>query len=139
MGCAEDGIISILYAKAGSLRTHSKSRRDRLALTQKATAPVSPTIICVAQRRLKYFLDYFATFATNYLPPLMIGHSPERSHCRSFQCFSAPAPLPLADYMKTQTLKRYLSDLMDDRHRSLTAVLTPEAMDKAKLDQFDSD
>jgi hypothetical protein len=29
MGCAEDGTVSILYAKAESLRTQSKSRRDR--------------------------------------------------------------------------------------------------------------
>ena len=37
--------------------------------------------------------------------------------------------------MRSQQLKRYLSDTVGDRHRSLT-VLTPEAQGKAKQSQF---
>jgi hypothetical protein len=135
MGCEEEGIKSILYAKAESLRTHSKSKRDRLALLQKATAPVSPTIIFVTQRHLKYFLDHFINFVSNYLPPLMIGHSaeplPRGPTVESF----LDTPLALVAFMQTQTLKRYLSDVPGDRHRSLTS-LTPDEVDKIKVDPF---
>ena len=135
MGCAEEGTVSILYAKAESLRTHSKSRRDRMALTQKATAPVSPTIIFATQRHLKYFLDHFATFVANYLPPLMIGHSseplPKGTTVEEFN----GSPTPLIEFMQTQTLKRYLSDVVGERHRTLT-ILTPEDVGKIKVDHF---
>lgn len=44
-------------------------------------------------------------------------------------------PLSLLAFMQSQTLKRYLSDIPDKRHRSLN-TLTPEEVGKTKVDHF---
>jgi hypothetical protein len=69
MGCdMEEGIVSVLYAKAENIRTNSKVRLDRHSLNHKANSLVCPTIIFKNQHSLKYFLDHFAHFVRDLFP-----------------------------------------------------------------------
>jgi hypothetical protein len=125
MGCEPEGTISVLYAKAESVRTNSKSRRDRHTLNQKAYSAASPTIIFKGPRYLKYFLDHFSAYMHDYLPPIVVGYSgdplPQGPTSPSYR----GTPSHMKDFLKDQSFRRYLSNLPDGKHLSLEEVATP--------------
>jgi hypothetical protein len=134
MGLTSEGVVSVLYAKADSLRMSSKHRQDRHTLNQKATSMASPTIIFQGPRHLKYFLDHFPTYAQG-IEPYMVGHSTENLPVGPTREDFRSEPISIKDFFgELSSLSRYNSNIPGDRHSEL--VGTKEDNSAPKFDHF---
>jgi hypothetical protein len=134
MGCDPQGTVSILYAKAESLRT-SKNRQDRQSLNQKAHSTVAPTVIFRSPTHLKYFLDHVTTFLQGKIPPFLLGHSEEVPKGTTTAAYSDTG-ITIATFMKDKTFTRYQSNVMGDGCKTL--LQPPSAHPPTKLVHFAS-
>jgi hypothetical protein len=119
MGCEIEGIVSILYAKADTIRTNVKIRQDRNSLNHKANSQVCPTIIFKSPSYLKYFLDHFAFFVNGIFPQQLIGHSSGTFAREKTLALYKGTPRTLEDFLRGKTVKRYLSNCKNGRHATL--------------------
>jgi hypothetical protein len=134
MGCAPEGTLSVLYAKAELIRTKAK-RRDRHSLNQKANSLMAPTFIFQSPQFLKYFLDHFPTFMHNCLPPFVMGHSGDSLPSGPTQARYNGGPVPLATFLlnlQGKEFRHYNSNHSDNAHKALSPP--PESATTPKLD-----
>jgi hypothetical protein len=132
MGCDPQGTVSILYAKAESLRV-SKNRQDRQSLNQKAHSTVAPTFIFQNPTYLKYFLDQVPTYLQGKIPPFLIGHSDDVPTGNSTAKYN-DTPITIGAFMKDKTFTRYLSNVKDEGFKTLQ--LSNLAHPTTKTDHF---
>jgi hypothetical protein len=122
MGCEKEGIVSVLQAKAATVRPGAKSRSDRFSMQHKAHSPSAPTIIFSAVSHLKYFLDHAARFLIDEFPTLMIGHSGNELPKGGTEERYTTRPLSVKAFMEAKTFKRYLSNEVSDRFKELVLL-----------------
>jgi len=134
MGCDPKGTVSILYAKAETLRTNAKSKQDRHSLNQKAHSLAAPTIIFASPQYLKYFLDHFQTFVSRVLPNCVVGHSSDPLPRGPTQESFEEDPLTLSAFGSDRSFERYLSNIHKDKHTDL--VLLKEDSPANRVDHF---
>lgn len=119
IGCDPKGTISILYAKAETLRVNSKLKPDKHSSNQKANPLSFPTIIFASTQHLKYFLDHFPNFMSSIYSTCVVGHSfdplPRGPTVEAFP----GNPTTLAAFESELSFERYLSNIQKTKHVGL--------------------
>jgi hypothetical protein len=135
MGCAPEGTLSILYAKAELLHPKAK-KQDRQSLNLKANSLTAPTFLFRGPQFLKYFLDHFPTYMQNCLPPFIMGHSADIPTGPTVANYRS-GPTTLTAFLqdtKDKAFTRYTSNYYGQAHKTLHPQQT--TVDPSDIDYF---